>query len=81
MSLLVFIIIGILAGWVASLLARGGGMGIIGDFVVGVAGSIIGGYILDWFGIYRGHGFWGSVLTAIIGAVVLLFVIKLVKKI
>lgn len=81
MSLLTFIIIGILAGWIASLLTRGGGMGIVGDFVVGIAGSIIGGYILDWFGFYPGHGFWGSVLTAIIGAVLLLFAIKLVKKI
>ena len=81
MGLIVFIVIGVLAGWLASLIARGGGMGFIGDFIVGVVGSIIGGYILDWFGLYPGHGFFGSVITAVIGAVILLSIIRLIKRI
>lgn len=81
MNLITFIIIGVLAGWIASLLTRGGGMGLIGDFIVGIIGSVIGGYVLGWFGVKIGYGFWSSVITAIIGAVILLFLIRLVKKI
>jgi len=78
-TILAWIIIGGIAGWLASLLVRGGGMGIGMDIVVGIVGGIIGGFILGLLGL--GGGFTGfniaSLITAFIGAVVLLFIVRL----
>jgi uncharacterized membrane protein YeaQ/YmgE (transglycosylase-associated protein family) len=78
-TIIAWIIIGGIAGWLASLLVRGGGMGIGMDIVVGIIGGIIGGFILGIFGI--GGGFTGfnivSLVTAFVGAVILLFIVRL----
>lgn len=83
MHLIVFLIIGGIAGWLAGLLIRGRGFGIIGDIVVGVVGAFIGGFLLTAVGLAAlfGAGIIGSIIVAVIGAVVLLFIIKLIKKI
>lgn len=78
-SLLVFLIIGALAGWLAGLIVRGYAFGLIGDMVVGVIGSFIGGYLFNNLGIVR-RGLAGDLLGAVIGAVVLLFVLRLVRQ-
>lgn len=76
---IVWIIIGGLAGWLAGVVMRGGGFGIIGDIVVGIIGAIIGGVILSaLFGAGTGGVFW-SFLTAFIGACILIFVVRLVS--
>jgi uncharacterized membrane protein YeaQ/YmgE (transglycosylase-associated protein family) len=75
---IVWIIIGGIAGWLAGLLVRGAGFGILGDIVVGIVGAIIGGIILSaLFGVGTGGIFW-SFLTAFIGAVILIFVVRLI---
>ena len=78
-TIIVWIIVGGIAGWLASLLVRGGGLGLLGDIVVGIIGAIIGGIILGALGI--GGGFTGfnfiSLVTAFIGAVILLFLVRL----
>ncbi len=78
-SILVWIIIGGLAGWLASVLVRGGGMGLLMDIIVGIIGAFIGGLIVQLFG---GTGFTGfnlwSFIVALIGAVVLLWIVRLV---
>ena len=81
MHLIVFLIIGGIAGWLAGLLIRGRGFGIIGDIVVGVVGAFIGGFLLTAVGLAAlfGAGIIGSIIVAVIGAVVLLFIIKLIK--
>jgi uncharacterized membrane protein YeaQ/YmgE (transglycosylase-associated protein family) len=79
MHLLWFLIIGIAAGWLAGQLMRGGGYGLVGDLVIGVIGALIGGPLLGAFGIYAG-GLIGSLVAATIGAVVLLFLIRLIKR-
>ncbi len=78
MGILAWIIIGGIAGWLASLVVRGTGLGILGDIIVGVVGAFIGGFIVSLVG---GTGFTGfniwSLIVAFIGAVVLLLVVRL----
>ena len=79
MHLLWFLIIGVMAGWLAGQLMKGGGYGLVGDLVIGVIGAFIGGWLLGGLGLFAG-GLIGSLITATIGAIVLLFLIRLVKK-
>ena len=78
-SILVFLIIGAIAGWLAGLIMRGGGFGLLGNIVVGIIGAFIGGYLLPMVGVHLA-GILGSIITAVIGAVVLLFIVGLVKR-
>ena len=80
MSLLYFILIGIFAGYLAGKIMKGRGFGVGINLLVGIAGAIIGGWLLDKLGIYLSSGLIGSLITALIGAIVLLFVISLFKK-
>ncbi|MDP3273210.1 MAG: GlsB/YeaQ/YmgE family stress response membrane protein [Polynucleobacter sp.] len=80
MSLLAFLLVGIVAGWLAGKLVSGGGFGLIGDLVVGVIGAFIGGFLFNSFGVSSGGGLLGSIVVATIGAVVLLMLIRLVKR-
>lgn len=79
MTLLWFLIIGAVAGWIAGTLMKGGGFGLIGNIVVGIVGSFIGGNLLGLLGITAG-GLVGTLAAAVIGACVLLFVVSLLKK-
>ena len=79
MNLLWFLLIGLVAGWLAGQFMKGGGFGLIGDLIVGVIGAFIGGWLLGQFGIAWG-GLVGSLVTAFIGAVVLLFLVRLIKR-
>jgi uncharacterized membrane protein YeaQ/YmgE (transglycosylase-associated protein family) len=78
-SLLLFLIIGLVAGWLAGKIMRGGGFGLIGDLIVGVIGALLGGWIFGLLGIEFG-GILGSLITALVGAIVLLFILRLIKK-
>jgi uncharacterized membrane protein YeaQ/YmgE (transglycosylase-associated protein family) len=80
MNLLWFLIVGLVAGWLAGVLVKGGGFGVVGDIVVGVIGALIGGWLLSTLGASAGGGLLGSIVVATIGAVVLLFVVRLVKR-
>lgn len=79
MHLLWFLIIGLVAGWLAGVLMKGGGYGLAGDLVLGVVGAFIGGWIFGILGIGAG-GLIGRLITATIGAVVLIFLIRVIKK-
>ncbi len=78
-SLLLFLLIGLAAGWLAGRIMKGGGFGLLGNMVVGVIGAVLGGWLFGLFGIALG-GLFGSLVTAVVGAVVLLYLIKLVKR-
>jgi uncharacterized membrane protein YeaQ/YmgE (transglycosylase-associated protein family) len=78
-NLLIFLIIGALAGWVAGLLMKGRGFGVLGNIVVGVIGAFLGGWLLPMIGVSFG-GTVGLFVTALIGAVVLLFLVSLIKR-
>lgn len=79
-GLLWFILIGLVAGWLAGVLVKGGGFGILGDIVVGVLGAVIGGYIFGLLGIGAG-GLLGAILVATVGAVILIFVLRLIRRV
>lgn len=71
-----FLIIGIIAGWLAGHVIKGGGFGLIGDLVIGVVGSFIGGYLFSLLGIST-YGTIGEIAMATFGAIVLLWVIRI----
>jgi len=78
-SLLIFLAIGALAGWLAGQIMKGGGFGVVGNIVVGVIGSVVGGFLFKVLGL-ASFGLIGSIITATVGAVILLFLIGLIKK-
>lgn len=75
-----FLLFGAIAGWIASTLMRGGGLGLLGNIVVGIIGGMLGGWLSTVTGISAGGGLLGSLVTAVVGAMVLLFGIRLIKK-
>jgi uncharacterized membrane protein YeaQ/YmgE (transglycosylase-associated protein family) len=79
-GLIAWLIIGAIAGWLAGLLVKGGGFGLIVDILVGIVGAFIGGWLASTLGISIGGGLIGSIIIAVIGAVILLFVIRLFKR-
>lgn len=81
MDLLWFVFVGLVAGWLASKLMKGGGYGLVGDIVVGILGAVIGGHLLRFAGLSFGGGTFGSIGVATIGAVVLIYVARLVRRV
>lgn len=79
-SLIIFLVIGAVAGWLAGVIMKGFGFGLIGNMIVGVIGAVIGGYLFGALGVSAGGGLVGSLITAVVGAVVLLFVVRLIKR-
>ena len=79
-GVIVWLIIGAIAGWLAGVLVKGGGFGLIGDIVVGIVGALIGGWLAGALGFSIGSGFVASVVTAIIGAVILLVIVRAIKR-
>ncbi len=79
MNFLLWIVIGAVAGWIAGRIMQGGGFGILGNIMVGIIGSIVGGWAFGVFGIAWG-GIIGSLVTAVVGAVILLWIVGLIKK-
>ena len=78
-SLLAWIVIGIIAGWLGGKLMRGGGFGLFGNLVIGVIGAFVGGWVFGLLGL-SAAGWLGSIVMATVGAVVLLFVVRLFKR-
>jgi len=79
-ALLVILVIGAVAGWLAGQIVRGMGFGLIGNIVVGIVGAFIAGWLLPRIGIVIGGGMLGSIINATIGAVVLLVIVGLIRR-
>ncbi len=79
-SLIWFLLIGLIAGWLAGKVMRGGGFGIVGDMIVGVIGALIGGWLFGVLGIGVGLGIIGAIITAFIGAVILLAILRAIRR-
>jgi len=73
------IIVGLIAGWAAGKIMKGGGYGVIADIVLGILGSIVGGWVVGQLGFGRGGLIW-SILVAILGAVILIWLTRLIKR-
>ena len=78
-ALLWFLIIGLIAGWLAGQVMRGGGYGVIGDMIVGVIGAFIGGWLFSALGIGGGGLLW-SIISAFVGAVILIAILRAIKR-
>src|SRR5262245_5217670 len=79
-TLIIWLVIGAVAGWLAGQIMKGGGFGLVGDIVVGIIGSVVAGWLLPRVGISIGGGIIAEVINALIGAVILLFIVRLVKR-
>jgi uncharacterized membrane protein YeaQ/YmgE (transglycosylase-associated protein family) len=75
-----FILVGLVAGWLAGKIMKGGGFGVIGDIIVGVIGAVIGGWLFGVLGLSFGGGLLGAIIVATIGAIALIFVLRLIKR-
>jgi len=78
-ALVIFLVIGAVAGWLAGILMKGRGFGLLGNMAIGIIGAVLGGYIFSALGISAG-GLIGSIVTATAGALLLLFVVQAIKK-
>lgn len=79
-SLIIWLVVGGIAGWLAGQIMKGGGFGLVGNIVVGIVGAALAGFILPMLGIYIGGDTLAAIINAVIGACLLLFVIGLVKR-
>lgn len=79
-GLLIFLVIGAVAGWLAGTLMKGAGFGLLGNMVVGIVGGILGGFLFGLLGLVA-YGLIGSIVTATVGAVVLLYLVRFFKKV
>ena len=79
-SFIIWLIVGAIAGWLAGMVVKGGGFGLVGDIVVGIVGALIAGWLLPRLGIVIGTGFVPAIIDAFIGAVILLLILRLIKR-
>jgi uncharacterized membrane protein YeaQ/YmgE (transglycosylase-associated protein family) len=80
-SLLILLIVGAIAGWLAGIIVKGYGFGLVGNIIVGIVGAFIGSYLFPSLGLWDLPGLPGAILSATLGAVILLFVIGLIRRV
>jgi uncharacterized membrane protein YeaQ/YmgE (transglycosylase-associated protein family) len=78
-SLLIILLVGVIAGWLAGQIMRGTGFGLVGDLIIGIIGAFIGGWLLPRLGVHLGSGIVAAIVNATIGAMLLLFVLSLLR--
>jgi uncharacterized membrane protein YeaQ/YmgE (transglycosylase-associated protein family) len=78
-ALVIFLLIGAVAGWIAGQVVKGGGFGLVGDIVIGILGAFVAGFLLPGLGLGL-TGIVGSIVYAAIGAIILLVVVRLIKR-
>lgn len=79
-TLIIWIIVGAVAGWLAGLVVRGFGFGLLGNIIVGILGAILGGWLFGAIGFAFLPGIINTIITAFIGAVVLLLIVRVIKR-
>ena len=80
-ALIIWLVVGAIAGWLAGMVVKGSGYGLIGDIVVGILGGLIAGWLLPQVGIVIGSGIIAAIIDAFIGAVILLIVLRLIQRV
>ena len=81
MGILAWIIVGLIAGWAAGKVIKGGGYGVLMDIVLGILGGLFGGWLFGQLGLWQGGGMVGSIIVAFIGAVILVGITRLIKRV
>ena len=79
-SLIIFLLVGAVAGWLAGVIVKGYGFGLLGNIVVGVVGAFLGGFLLARFHVIPMGGLVGAVISATLGAVILLLLLRLLRR-
>ena len=79
MQILIWLLIGAVAGWLAGTIMKGGGFGVPGNIVLGIVGAVVGGFLFGLLGL-QSESWVGSIVTATVGAVVVLGLIRVIKK-
>jgi uncharacterized membrane protein YeaQ/YmgE (transglycosylase-associated protein family) len=79
-GIVIWLVIGAIAGWLAGVIMKGYGFGLIGNIIVGIIGAVIAGWLLPRLGIFIGSGFVPQIINAVIGAVILLIIIGFVRR-
>jgi uncharacterized membrane protein YeaQ/YmgE (transglycosylase-associated protein family) len=79
-SLIVILLIGAIAGWLAGIIVQGTGFGLIGDIVIGIVGAFIASYLFPRLGLHLGTGIAAEIIASTIGAVLLLVIVRLVRR-
>jgi uncharacterized membrane protein YeaQ/YmgE (transglycosylase-associated protein family) len=80
MGFLAWIVVGLIAGWLAGQVMKGGGYGVAVDIILGLVGGVLGGWIFGRLGISAGGGMIGSIIVAFVGAVILVGITRLLKR-
>ena len=79
-SLLIILLIGAIAGWLAGQIVQGTGFGLVGDIIIGVVGAFIASWLFPQLGVHLGGGIIGDIIAATIGAIVLLVIVRLIRR-
>ena len=79
-ALLIILLIGLAAGWLAGQIVQGTGFGLVGDIVIGILGAFVASWLFPTLGIRLGGGYLGAIIAAAIGAILLLVVVRLIKR-
>jgi len=80
MGIIIWLVVGAIAGWLAGVIVKGYGYGLIGNIVVGIVGGLIAGWLLPRLGIFIGGGIIAEIIDAVIGAVILLVIIGFIRR-
>jgi uncharacterized membrane protein YeaQ/YmgE (transglycosylase-associated protein family) len=79
-SIIVWLIVGAIAGWLAGLVVRGGGFGLLGNIVVGIIGAVVAGWLLPQLGINLGTGIISAIINSVIGGIIILVILSLIRR-
>ena len=79
-AIIIWLVIGAVAGWLAGQIMTGGGFGLVGNIIVGIVGAFVAGWLLPGFGFAIGNPFIAAIINAAIGAIIVLFIVGLIKR-
>jgi uncharacterized membrane protein YeaQ/YmgE (transglycosylase-associated protein family) len=79
-SVIAWLVVGAIAGWLAGLIVKGGGFGLLGNIVIGIIGAVVAGWLLPQLGINLGTGIVRAIINAMIGGIIVLVIIALIKR-
>jgi uncharacterized membrane protein YeaQ/YmgE (transglycosylase-associated protein family) len=80
MGFITWIVVGLIAGWLAGQVMKGGGYGVLVDIILGILGGVLGGWVFGLLGIWPGGGILGAIIVSFVGAVILVAITRLLKR-